>query len=165
MRTQYSISKSKSLIEILRPAGGIFLLLLFLAACDTRRTVTMDSENIFSIAADDADFLAAKEEAQASWDRFVSYNNPDNCKFCNCLAKRAYTDGTQVEHMWIAPFRIDGDTIWGTLLDVPELVHNIKEGDTTFVTRSNIDDWGVVGMNGIMLGNFLEERIKVKARK
>ncbi len=148
-------------------AGTLFLC-FFMIACDgfdTRRVVTMDDESTFSIATDDADFLEAQREAQASWDRFVSYNNPNNCKFCNCLAKRSFTDGVKYEHMWLIPFRITSDTIWAVLADKPVIINNIEEGDTTFVTRTIIEDWVCFGPNGIPLGNFLEERIKVKSAK
>jgi uncharacterized protein YegJ (DUF2314 family) len=46
-----------------------------------------------------------------------------------------------VEYMWINDIEFDGIHIKGSLINAPEILTNIKEGDTVEISLSRITDW------------------------
>lgn len=47
----------------------------------------------------------------------------------------------KVEHMWVGNIYFDGDTIFGNLLNQPNELTNINEGDAVEVPLTQVSDW------------------------
>ena len=65
-------------------------------------------------------------------------------------------DGQQepvVEHMWIDQVMFDGETIKGELVNDPNQLTNVKQGDSVSITISEISDW-MISLQGQTLGGF-----------
>jgi uncharacterized protein YegJ (DUF2314 family) len=56
--------------------------------------------------------------------------------------KLAFEDRGEVEHMWVSEVRFDGATITGTLLNEPNTLRNVHEGDRVSGSLANrLSDW------------------------
>ncbi|MCL4109310.1 UNVERIFIED_CONTAM: hypothetical protein GTU68_019738 [Idotea baltica] len=59
--------------------------------------------------------------------------------------KVAFSDGpdaeTEVEHMWVSEVDFDGKTITGVLINQPNWLKSVKQGDPVQVKPSEIGDW------------------------
>ncbi len=61
---------------------------------------------------------------------------------CVKLAFTQEIDGeTVVEHMWINDVNFDGDTIYGTLVNQPNELTNVNNGDEVEIPVNQISDW------------------------
>ena len=61
---------------------------------------------------------------------------------CVKLAFTQEIDGeTEVEHMWINDINFDGDTIYGILVNQPNELTNVNNGDEVQVPVNQISDW------------------------
>lgn len=79
------------------------------------------------------------------------------------------TDGRpQNEHMWIGDVEYDGDTISGTLLNSPNWLTSVREGDAVRVPFSHLTDW-MMTADGRAYGGFtvnlMRARMDRKERK
>ena len=68
--------------------------------------------------------------------------------------KAAFAEGGNVEHMWIAEIAFDGDVVRGVLLNEPDALGNIHEGDAVEIPfGERISDWMLTG-SGRVLGGY-----------
>ncbi|MEO5818476.1 MAG: DUF2314 domain-containing protein [Gemmatimonadaceae bacterium] len=67
--------------------------------------------------------------------------------------KFPFTDGDEVEHMWISDIRREADEFVGTLEADPQLVRNVVKGSQVRVSAAGISDWAF-GNDGSMYGNY-----------
>ena len=67
----------------------------------------------------------------------------------------------EAEQMWISDVDFDGKVISGTLLNQPNWLRSIKEGDNVQVPLSGITDWMYV-INGRAYGGFTINAIRAK---
>ncbi len=64
-----------------------------------------------------------------------------------CLCKSGFLAGISgqeepvVEHMWINEVYFDGETISGTLINQPNELTNISNGDPVSIPLNQISDW------------------------
>lgn len=65
----------------------------------------------------------------------------------------------KIEHMWIGEVYFDGDTIYGELLNSPNDLTNIEQGDRVAVPLSQISDWLFL-CNGKTYGGFTIHTIR-----
>ncbi|MCL4169364.1 UNVERIFIED_CONTAM: hypothetical protein GTU68_045403, partial [Idotea baltica] len=62
-------------------------------------------------------------------------------------------NGPTVEHMWINQINFDGEKINGVLMNSPNQLTNIAEGDEVSVSIKGISDW-MMATNGKTYGGF-----------
>lgn len=78
-----------------------------------------------------------------------------------CVKASFGQDGYEPEHMWIDEIEFDGITITGVLLNQPNCLTNIKEGDTVSLTVSEIDDW-IFAIRGKAYGAFTVQQMRAE---
>jgi len=67
---------------------------------------------------------------------------------------------TLVEHMWINNISFNGETITGELVNEPQQLTNIKQGDRVERSISQIDDW-MLSIQGEVYGGFTIQAMRV----
>ncbi|MDM1384419.1 DUF2314 domain-containing protein [Myroides marinus] len=112
----------------------------------------MEKENpIFYAKGDDPILVEAYKKAQDSFKYFWRELTWEYRRIVPGLdmasVKVAFTqevegeDEPVVEHMWIGDVDFDGDVIYGELLNQPNVLTNIEEGEQIGVTLDQISDW------------------------
>ena len=77
-------------------------------------------------------------------------------------------DTPEVEHMWLSEVDFDGQFVSGVLLNAPNWLKTVKEGDFTRVPLSEINDW-MYAISGEVFGaytvNLLRSRMGQRERQ
>jgi uncharacterized protein YegJ (DUF2314 family) len=84
-------------------------------------------------------------------------------------AKRKADDETpEVEHMWISEIEFDGRHVSGVLLNDPNWLKSVKQGDSVRIPVNEISDWMYV-INGEVMGaytvNLMRSRMGPQERR
>lgn len=67
--------------------------------------------------------------------------------------KAAFADGAAIEHMWVGEPDFDGFEVSGVLLNQPNELGNVKQGDPVrFGLHTHLTDWLMVGVSGVFGG-------------
>ncbi|TWU58726.1 hypothetical protein Poly51_15060 [Rubripirellula tenax] len=78
------------------------------------------------------------------------------------------SDAPSVEHMWINDVQFDGDLVTGTLINSPNWLKSVAEGDAIAVKPSQVSDW-MYAIHSIAYGghtvNLMRRRMKSGERK
>jgi uncharacterized protein YegJ (DUF2314 family) len=77
-------------------------------------------------------------------------------------------DEPEVEHMWLSDVDFDGEFVSGTLMNSPNWLKSIKEGDRTRVTVAQLSDWMYViddQAYGAYTVNLMRSRMSPQERK
>ena len=61
--------------------------------------------------------------------------------------------GSWVEHMWVTEINYDGETITGVLMNSPNRLQSVREGDAVKVTVDELSDWMCI-LNGRVYGAY-----------
>lgn len=69
----------------------------------------------------------------------------------------------ETEHMWINDIHFDGDNIYGTLINEPDVLTNVKNQDLVKVPLSQISDWLLA--NDHTLGGFTIQLMRSRMNK
>jgi uncharacterized protein YegJ (DUF2314 family) len=78
------------------------------------------------------------------------------------------TDSDDVEHMWLGEVEFDGQFISGVLLNAPNALKSVKEGDPARIPVGEISDWMyVIGgdVSGAYTVNLMRSRMGARERK
>jgi uncharacterized protein YegJ (DUF2314 family) len=73
--------------------------------------------------------------------------------------KIAFEDGDAVEHMWVGDVGFDGDEVTGTLMNEPNELTNVHEGDAVRVPLDRVEDWMLSGSDRVF-GAFSVQAIR-----
>ena len=74
-------------------------------------------------------------------------------------------DGEEVgEHMWINDVDFDGETISGTLVNEPDAVQNVKNGDRVSAKIDEMSDW-MFAVAGHAYGGFSVQAMRSRMQK
>jgi len=74
-------------------------------------------------------------------------------------------DGEEVgEHMWINDIDFDGETISGTLVNEPDAVQNVKNGDRVNAKIDEMSDW-MFAVGGRAYGGFSVQAMRSRMQK
>lgn len=65
----------------------------------------------------------------------------------------ANPDAPEYEHMWVGDLQFDGKTVSGTLMNAPNHIESLSEGDTVSYHLDEISDW-LYSMNATVYGGF-----------
>jgi uncharacterized protein YegJ (DUF2314 family) len=76
--------------------------------------------------------------------------------------KAAFSDGGEVEHMWLSDIEFDGQYVSGVLLNTPRHV-DARKGDPARVLPSLISDW-MFGSSGQVYGAYTVQAMRARMR-
>jgi len=96
---------------------------------------------------------AAIARAQREVDGFLAERSNPRTTARDFKVKVKVTSGTQVEYMWVTPFRTKQSGFEGILKNHPGLVRNLRWGDTVEFTREQIADWAYI-KDGVQYGHY-----------
>lgn len=111
------------------------------------------------ISVNDPAILASIKKARATLDKFLPIAAKDEANNQAVSLKIAIREGSMVEHVWVTPFTQKGKNgkngFTGTILDKPEIVSNVKQGQQWSFTRKDVVDWMYYDTaGGKMHGNY-----------
>lgn len=135
------------------------------------------SEPIFMFDAQDPAMEQACQKARESFRYFWRELSWEARRIVPALdmsmVKLPFTDGPRTdgnpayEHMWISDIGFDGDYITGTLLNSPNWLTSVKEGNVVSVPFFHLTDW-MMTCNGRAYGGFtvnlMRSQMERKAR-
>jgi uncharacterized protein YegJ (DUF2314 family) len=107
---------------------------------------------IFKFAGNDPDMVRASRQARESFRIFWREVSWESRRIIPALGmaavKVAFSDSPdaedssgQVEHMWVNDVNFDGTLIHGTLINSPNWLKSVKNGDEVHVPLDRIGDW------------------------
>lgn len=70
-------------------------------------------------------------------------------------------DSDRVEHMWLSDIEFDGDVIRATLMNEPNWLESVKQGDPVSLRKEELEDWMYVS-EGRAYGGFTIQAIRAK---
>jgi uncharacterized protein len=113
-----------------------------------------EPSKVFLFDAADPTIQGAYEQARASFRYFWRELHWENRRIIRGLSmaavKAPFSDGEDaeksdehpgVEHMWINEVRFDGRTVSGTVLNAPNWLKTVKQGDAARLPLAEISDW------------------------
>ena len=68
------------------------------------------------------------------------------------------------EHMWVNDVEFDGETIYGTLVNEPDTVQNVKVGDQVSAKIDEMSDW-LFAIGGRAYGGFSVQAMRSRMQK
>lgn len=68
------------------------------------------------------------------------------------------------EHMWVNDVEFDGETIYGTLVNEPDRVQNVKVGDQISAKFTDMSDW-LFAIDGRAYGGFSVQAMRSRMQK
>ena len=99
------------------------------------------SDRVTKVADDDPRMNAAMDKARSTVSSFVAALQSPQPGQSDFTVKMAFSDGSNTEHMWLAPVTYDGKTFLGAVSNVPTTVKSVKMGERAAVSPSKISDW------------------------
>lgn len=135
------------------------------------------SEPVFFFDAEDPDLFKACLAARVNFRYFWRELSWERRRIVPALGlamiKIPFTDGpradgnAEFEHMWVGDIEFDGDSLKGKLLNSPDWLSSVRQGDGASVPFSHITDW-MISANGQAYGGFtvnlMRARMGSKAR-
>lgn len=125
-----------------------------LRATSRRSAKEMNNEEesqVFMFAGDDPSMIAAYSRAQETFRYFWRELSWERRRivpaFDMVMIKLPFTDGKredgnpEYEHMWVSDIDFDGVTLSGILMNSPNWLSSVKEGDHIKVPLSHLEDW------------------------
>ncbi|GGH77846.1 uncharacterized protein YegJ (DUF2314 family) [Filimonas zeae] len=116
----------------------------------------MTDKKIYYAKGDAPEMIAAFEKARNTFKYFWRELNWESRRIVPALdlacVKIAFvqengTDEPAVEHMWINDVYFDGDYVSGTLINDPDILTNISNGDAVRVSLDQVSDWLFASMD------------------
>lgn len=109
----------------------------------------MNEEPIYYSDNDDAGMITASKKAQETFKYFWrelywEYRRivpAYNLAIVKVVFSQEIKGQIEVEHMWMDQIDFDGDLVYGTLINQPNTLTNVKDGDLIKVPISQISDW------------------------
>lgn len=142
------------------------ILMAALVACDSRNdNVAFDMSKESPVTYhqnQDPEIAEASHNARSSFRHFwkevsLDFNRIVPALEVACI-KVPFSDApgnpdSQVEHMWVTDIDFDGERIRGIVLNTPNWLQSVKEGDSVDVTVEDLSDWICV-LSGKVYGGY-----------
>ncbi|WP_299189668.1 DUF2314 domain-containing protein [uncultured Campylobacter sp.] len=120
-----------------------------------------DGEPVFYADGEDEAMLKAFEQARKSFRYFWRELYWERLRIVPALSfacvKVAFSQelngSTEVEHMWVNDVYFDGERVCGVLVNDPNVLNNVKNGDEVAVPLEQISDW-MFAIEGKTYGGF-----------
>lgn len=109
-------------------------------------------DDIISVKEDDPRLKAAEAEAKRRWPEFVAAftkRKPGQ----TYMVKAKFTQGAEVEWMWVEVSQIQANSVRGKVMDTPELVTDVKTDEIVTKSLNDVDDWAYED-GGQLIGSF-----------
>ncbi len=129
----------------------------------------MASQELFYSKADDAEMIQAFEKAKATFKYFWRELSWEFRRIVPALdlavVKVALTqqmdEGEEplVEHMWLNDIEFDGDTVTGVLINTPNELTNVENGDFLQIPLQQVSDW-LFAAEGKTYGGFTVQLLR-----
>ncbi|HTK76267.1 MAG TPA: DUF2314 domain-containing protein [Gemmataceae bacterium] len=120
-----------------RRCGTVAAVILLLAGCGKKAPV----DKVTPVAHDDPRMNAAMAKARSIVGTFISALQSPKAGQSGFSVKMEFTEGKNVEHMWLTSLSYDGRIFQGTVNNQPAKVKSVKIGQTVTVERAKISDW------------------------
>ena len=147
--------KRTSLVIFIASLGIVVDLASCGAGGEPSITAKAQSNKVAMASVDDAAMLQAFAKAKSSLGAFLARVAAKDPLVQEPLVKLKVQDGDAVEYFWIGSLSQESGGLKGTVKNDPEVVHNIKNGQTISFPRSQIFDWMYTDANsGKMIGNY-----------
>ena len=101
----------------------------------------------------DREMLGAISRARASLDQFLALADNPEPGMSVFKMKVVIRDGEDIEFFWVTPFRRAENGFEGVLANTPDIIRNVRLGETIRFSRDDVTDWGYV-RNGRQVGSF-----------
>jgi len=108
--------------------------LLLLAGCAQPKPDTLEANAAFQREVD-----LAVERARSDLPRFIEALEANSGQ--DFTVRAPIRDGDKLEHCWIIHVTLNDDEFTGTIPDVPQVVTNVKQGQTWKIKTTEISDW------------------------
>lgn len=112
-------------------------------------------DQVTYVAGDDARMNAAIQKAKATVGTFISALKAPKPGQTGFSVKKAFSDGTNTEYIWLAPVTFDGKSFHGTVNNEPEKVKGVKFGEKASVASADISDWMYIENRKLVGGETL----------
>jgi uncharacterized protein YegJ (DUF2314 family) len=132
-----------------RWVATLAIIALTLAGCNKHR------DKVTIVPDDDPRMNAAIDKARANVQNFIASLKSPKRGQSGFAIKVPFSDGANTEHFWLTPVTFDGASFTGTVDNEPELVNNVKMGQTVTVTPDKISDWMYVENHKLVGGETL----------
>ncbi len=121
------------------------------------------------LTGDDSEIRRACEQARGSFKYFwreISWERRRIVPaFEMMLIKLSFTDGErtdgnpETEHMWVDQVEFDGETLSGVLMNAPNWLTSVKQGDAVTAPFAQLEDWMIVA-EGKAYGAFTVNQMR-----
>lgn len=135
-------------------------------------------ENIVLFKDDDPEMVAASQQARKTFKYFWREMSWEQRRIIPgvefAAVKMAFSDPNtgpeepEVEHMWVSDVECNGREIMGTLMNEPEWLTNVKDGDAICEPMSSLSDWIFVSLGRVYGGftvNLIRSRMPASERR
>ncbi|HPS57179.1 MAG TPA: DUF2314 domain-containing protein [Spirochaetota bacterium] len=107
----------------------------------------------FDISAADPEMNNAIRKAQGTLASFWKHYRKPGREEKDFMLKVKIEDGSGVEHFWCGNIQVKNGAVYGDLWNNPEVVKNVKYGDTIKIDPDKISDW-VYYREGRIVGGY-----------
>lgn len=114
---------------------------------------------------DDREFLRLKDTAQKYLPILLDTLKKHGADYVNyrCVVKSDFVDRGIHEHMWSQVVSYSNGMFKAIFVDSPFNVKNVKTGDSIFVNKAAVEDWGIYDKDDKKIaGNFSENYLNSK---
>ena len=140
-------------------------LVWLLTGCDDdQRPTTAKRDDVVAVQSGDAEVDAAVAKARQALPQFIAAlqsPRPNQTKF---VVKAHFSEGDNVEYMWVANVADDGARFHGTLDNDPAAITGVKHGDKVSVEPARVVDW-MYDEHGKPVGGFTSAVLKARAKR
>ncbi len=113
------------------------------------------ADRVTKVADDDPRMNGAMEKARSSVGEFITALKSPQAGQTEFTVKMAFSDGSNTEHMWLAPVTFDGETFHGPVSNDPASVGNVRMGQRAEVSPTKISDWMYLDQGKVVGGYTL----------
>ena len=136
----------------------LFAVLVLFSATSLAQSVAkaIEKDDVVMMESDVPAMKTAMEVARASLDDFLEIANHPAAHQSDFALKVAIKQGKDTEYFWLTDFKSKGGGRFeGEIGNEPQLVKNVKMGQSYLFTRAQIVDWLYIDdAQGRMVGNF-----------
>ncbi|MBD0724617.1 hypothetical protein B6A10_05445 [Flavobacterium sp. L1I52] len=124
--------------------NNILLLSFFIIffGCNTKKIERENEPDIYEVQSSDVEMNQAIENAKKTLDSFdIAFKNNSRV-FTFFSLKKRFEENGNIEHIWIGNIQGFKDEKYKGVIDnLPEIIKNVKLGDTVEINKNEISDW------------------------
>ena len=139
----------------MRSNNSLVLLVIAICFCSY-----VNAQDIINVAPDDPEMLEAVQQARESVDDFIQALNENEDEQTGFAVKRKFTQGDQVEYMWLTDVRYKDGIFDGQLDNDPRDLTNVQAGERFQVNKEEIWDWIIFTEDGMVGGYSVKLLLK-----